>query len=485
MATICNAVMYLHRHGIAHRDLKPANLLLRDGSENAALCLVDFNAGYIVPEAADGQAGSPGGSGAVPQFVSKTSMQTVTGTPFYLAPEIVLGQAYSTAVDAWSLGCIAYQLLVGVTPFQGSASYEQLYAKILNADYTFPPDVPLSPLARDFVQCLLVADPGPRASAEQALAHPWIQTLVPHGYLMLLQQFNHEASPGVFPPPTRYEPPPPVSSASGRTGSAEWRLKQAALAVAGFPNGSSSGSGASPAWRMPSAEAGAAATALDAEFGRTLRTRWESRGRPGILQVPDAAVFEHEELFGFAGGDPSPASPVSAAPQSPQPDAPHPHTPPSHVVPLADSSDLPNLAPMRRALSQKLDAHAAELRAASTRLDANSAARPGAAAGAGAGGLLDPSSAAGPGPAEADRAPSGFQVFWSASGALYVNEAEKERLREAAEGEVSDEDEGEAVVQVHVTPPPPRVEAREGKISMLDAFGRAGPLWEWETEDKG
>ncbi|KAI9033470.1 kinase-like domain-containing protein, partial [Hyaloraphidium curvatum] len=145
IATIVNAVHFLHAHGIAHRDLKPANLLMKDESENSNLCLVDFGAGFVMDR-----------------------------TPFYLAPEIVVGMSYTTKVDMWSLGCIAYQLLVGVTPFQSSVSFEQLYHRIVTADYAFPDDIPLSDLAKDFVSSLLVADPNRRFSAGQAMRHPWI-----------------------------------------------------------------------------------------------------------------------------------------------------------------------------------------------------------------------------------------------------------------------------------------------------------------------
>jgi len=44
----------------------------------------------------------------------------VLGTPLYMAPELVKQQKYTEKVDVWSLGVIVYQLLSGITPFDGN-----------------------------------------------------------------------------------------------------------------------------------------------------------------------------------------------------------------------------------------------------------------------------------------------------------------------------------------------------------------------------
>ena len=44
----------------------------------------------------------------------------VLGTPLYMAPELVKQHKYSEKVDVWSLGVIVYQLLSGITPFDGN-----------------------------------------------------------------------------------------------------------------------------------------------------------------------------------------------------------------------------------------------------------------------------------------------------------------------------------------------------------------------------
>ncbi|KAI9006765.1 aurora-2, an oncogenic serine threonine kinase, partial [Hyaloraphidium curvatum] len=159
VATILNALHFLHSHGVVHRDLKPANLLMRDSSLNAALVLVDFGSSFV-------------GTG-VQASGGKDAMQTLAGTPYYLAPEIVRGKRYSSKCDLWSTGCIAYELLAGCTPFHYASSIQDLYKRIRRADFSFPPECG-SDLARDFVCRLLDPDPRARPTALEALGHPWI-----------------------------------------------------------------------------------------------------------------------------------------------------------------------------------------------------------------------------------------------------------------------------------------------------------------------
>lgn len=90
----------MHLQDITHRDLKPENVLLVSEQED------DFNI-----KISD--------LGFASKVDREKGMDLVLGTPLYMAPELVRQQKYDEKVDVWSLGVIVYQLLSGMTPFDG------------------------------------------------------------------------------------------------------------------------------------------------------------------------------------------------------------------------------------------------------------------------------------------------------------------------------------------------------------------------------
>ncbi len=57
----------------------------------------------------------------------------VYGTPDYIAPEVILGQAYGFAVDWWSMGVILYEMMIGTTPFW-STTVQELFEEITDGE---------------------------------------------------------------------------------------------------------------------------------------------------------------------------------------------------------------------------------------------------------------------------------------------------------------------------------------------------------------
>ncbi|KXS10015.1 Pkinase-domain-containing protein [Gonapodya prolifera JEL478] len=175
VATITNAIAFLHDVGIVHRDLKPENLLFKNKDDNSPLTIVDFGISKVV----DG-----------PNLLT-----TVCGTPGYTAPEILQKVPYGKKVDIFSLGVVSYVLLCGYLPFGDSADIASLCDRVVKGDYEF--DSPywdhISQLGKDFVRDALLTDPDQRPDAHKLMKHPWLVKYTPPGYLQYLRDLNVEA----------------------------------------------------------------------------------------------------------------------------------------------------------------------------------------------------------------------------------------------------------------------------------------------------
>ncbi|XP_027364028.1 phosphoenolpyruvate carboxylase kinase 1 [Abrus precatorius] len=146
------AVAHCHRLGVAHRDIKPDNILF-DSNDN--LKLADF--------------------GSAEWFGDGRNMSGVVGTPYYVAPEVLLGREYDEKVDVWSCGVILYIMLSGIPPFYGDSAAE-IFEAVVRGNLRFPSRIfrSVSPSAKDLLRKMICRDASRRFSAEQALRHPWI-----------------------------------------------------------------------------------------------------------------------------------------------------------------------------------------------------------------------------------------------------------------------------------------------------------------------
>lgn len=146
------AVRCCHQAGVAHRDLKPENLLL-DGNDNIKIS--DFGLSNLQP---NGQA---------------DLLQTVCGTPNYVAPEVLREKGYNGfKADAWSCGVVLFVMLAGYLPFD-DPNINALFNKIERGDYRMARH--FSPQAADLISKLLVTDPNTRFTMDQVVTHPWFQ----------------------------------------------------------------------------------------------------------------------------------------------------------------------------------------------------------------------------------------------------------------------------------------------------------------------
>ena len=79
--------------------------------------------------------------------------KTATGTPYYLSPEVCLGQQYDNKSDMWMLGCILYELCTTKRPFDG-ASLKDVLHQITNVNYKKLPSE-FDPIFHKLVEVLL------------------------------------------------------------------------------------------------------------------------------------------------------------------------------------------------------------------------------------------------------------------------------------------------------------------------------------------
>ena len=115
---IAAAVDHAHSLGVVHRDLKPDNCFLVAGAAALHVKVLDFGFAKLL-DAIEGDG-------------LKTASNAVLGTPLYMAPE--QGRSSSTVdprADLWSLGIVAYELLVGDAPFTGRSAAD-LFVEILS-----------------------------------------------------------------------------------------------------------------------------------------------------------------------------------------------------------------------------------------------------------------------------------------------------------------------------------------------------------------
>lgn len=101
---IVDGCEYLYDRGIFHRDLKPENILIQDGCAKIS----DFGLAKLVEE---------------DDLKNNSLLRTNVGTPVYMSPQILMGEAYSIKCDVWSLGVIFYKVLFGILPWESVENF--------------------------------------------------------------------------------------------------------------------------------------------------------------------------------------------------------------------------------------------------------------------------------------------------------------------------------------------------------------------------
>ncbi|XP_009790348.1 calcium-dependent protein kinase 4 isoform X2 [Nicotiana tabacum] len=151
---VVGVVEACHSLGVMHRDLKPENFLLVNKDDDFSLKAIDFGLSVF--------------------FKPGQIFKDVVGSPYYVAPEVLL-KHYGPEADVWTAGVILYILLSGVPPFWAETQ-QGIFDAVLKGHIDFDSDPwPLiSESAKDLIRKMLCMQPSERLTAHEVLCHPWI-----------------------------------------------------------------------------------------------------------------------------------------------------------------------------------------------------------------------------------------------------------------------------------------------------------------------
>jgi serine/threonine-protein kinase len=135
---IAEALREAHGKRIVHRDLAPSNLMLTvRGETYDVVKVLDFGLVKRIRTVA----------GDEDHTESRTDMGTVTGTPGFIAPEVLRGKDADERVDIYALGAVWYALLAGRAPFSGTSPESIMKAQLRAAPvplHKLEPEVPMT-----------------------------------------------------------------------------------------------------------------------------------------------------------------------------------------------------------------------------------------------------------------------------------------------------------------------------------------------------
>jgi serine/threonine-protein kinase len=170
---VCHSLADAHARGLVHRDVKPANIYVcRMGLEYDFVKVLDFGLVKFKGQAKDME-------------TLATMDHTTTGTPAYMAPEAILGDAeVDRRADVYALGCVAYFMLTGQLVFEAETPMK-MFMQHLQARPVPPSqrtELPIPPEVDAFVLACLEKDPNNRPQSAWELFRMACDTCITVGW---------------------------------------------------------------------------------------------------------------------------------------------------------------------------------------------------------------------------------------------------------------------------------------------------------------
>ncbi|KAI9364709.1 kinase-like domain-containing protein [Pilaira anomala] len=152
---ILRALCRIHRLNRIHRDIRSDNILLNMRGE---IKLADF--GHCAQ-------------------LSKTQPErnSIVGTPYWMAPEVIKGLKYTSKVDIWSLGVVLLEMSEGDPPYVEYPPLRALFLIVSNGLPAFKEPERWSEQFKEFFALCTTADPAQRPDAETLLKHPFLRSV--------------------------------------------------------------------------------------------------------------------------------------------------------------------------------------------------------------------------------------------------------------------------------------------------------------------
>lgn len=151
---LLEGLSYLHTNSIVHRDLKSANVLI---TSQGVVKLTDFGSSIKFNES------------------DVALSKSLRGSPYWMAPEVVLRHGHSFAADIWSFGCVLIEMITGHPPWSDFSKETRAVLNLISKENSLP-TIPNTEIElKSIITACVCRNPKLRPTTDQILTMPFFQ----------------------------------------------------------------------------------------------------------------------------------------------------------------------------------------------------------------------------------------------------------------------------------------------------------------------